>query len=158
MSQTLRYAEFSDDRVYRYRLSRVWGEGQRATFIMLNPSTADEYVDDRTLGRCLAFAREWGLDGLNVVNLYAYRATDPRELWRAADPVGPDNDRYLRAAADDGSVLVAAWSALARLDRVREILSIPGFESLVCIARNKDGSPRHPLYAKGASALVPWPG
>lgn len=63
MSQMRRHAEFSDDRVYRYRLSRVWGEGRRATFIMLNPSTADEYVDDRTLARCLAFARDWKLDG-----------------------------------------------------------------------------------------------
>lgn len=71
-----RHAELSSDRLYRYRLSRIWADGPRATFVMLNPSTADENKDDPTLRRCMGFARQWGLGGLSIVNLYALRATN----------------------------------------------------------------------------------
>ncbi|MGH3977119.1 MAG: DUF1643 domain-containing protein, partial [Pseudonocardiaceae bacterium] len=112
---------------YRYQLTRTWDPGQqRATFIMLNPSTADAADDDPTIRRCTSYARSWGLGGLMVVNLYAYRATDPADLWKVDDPVGPDNDDHLRAvlaaATDVGAPVVAAWGANARLDRVAEVM------------------------------------
>ena len=125
MRETQREAELSEDRLYRYRLTRIWGDGPRATFVMLNPSTADEHVDDPTLRRCMGFARAWGLGGLNVVNLSAFRATIPAELWRAVDPIGPDNDDYLRAAGASGEPLIAAWGNNAKLHRVQEVLSVP---------------------------------
>lgn len=158
MSQIQRHAEFSPDRTYRYRLSRVWGEGPRATFVMLNPSTADEHVEDRTIGRCIAFAKQWGLEGLNVVNLYALRSTDPAGLWRVADPVGPQNDSYLHEAATSGDLIVAAWGAHAKKDRVAEVLAIPGLNKLTCLATTKQGYPRHPLYLSGSLTPMPWPG
>jgi hypothetical protein len=150
-------AVLSNDRTYRYRLTRAWGEGQRATFIMLNPSIADEKMNDRTLGRCIGFAKRWGLGGLNVVNLYALRATNPADLWRAADPVGPENDRYLRDAGATGEPLIAAWGAYAKQDRVRDVLAFPGFNKLTCLATTKRGYPRHPLYLDGALTPISWP-
>lgn len=73
-------AVFSDDRAYRYLLTRDWGEGPRATFVLLNPSTADEFVNDPTISKCIRFAKRWGLGGLNFVNVYALRSTDPKGL------------------------------------------------------------------------------
>jgi hypothetical protein len=77
-----RAALFSRDRRFRYRLGRRWGQGAAVCFVLLNPSTADEVVDDPTIRRCIAFARSLGYGGLEVVNLYAYVATDPAELRR----------------------------------------------------------------------------
>lgn len=149
-------AELSADRLYRYRLSRFWAHGPRVTFVMLNPSTADENTDDPTLRRCLGFARAWGFDGVNVVNLYALRATNPMELWKADDPVGPENDRYLREAGAGGAPLVAAWGAHAKRARVREVLSLPGFERLTCLRTTKRGYPSHPLYLPKTLTPIPW--
>ena len=153
-----RHAELSEDRAYRYRLSRVWADGPRATFVMLNPSTADAHADDPTLRRCIGFARHWGLGGLNVVNVYAFRATSPAALWKVSDPVGPENNRFLEEAAASGEVLVAAWGAHAKQERVQEVLAIPGFERLTCLRTTKHGYPSHPLYLPKELSPAPWPG
>lgn len=150
-------AVLSADATYRYRLVRQWGPGPRATFVMLNPSTADATADDPTIRRCMGFPRSWGLDCIVVVNLYAYRSTDPRALWTAADPVGPDNDRHLRLAAADPGPLVAAWGAHARQDRVDQVLALPGFDRLQALGRTRAGAPRHPLYLRADSTLEVWP-
>lgn len=157
VSDVRREAEMSPDGIYRYRLSRTWDDTPHATFIMLNPSIADAMVDDRTIKRCMSFARGWGLGGINVVNLYALRSTDPNGLWCVADPVGPDNDQHLRDAGSSGALLVAAWGAHAKKDRIAEVLALPGFEKLTCLATTKAGQPRHPLYLDGGLTPVPWP-
>jgi len=123
--------------------------------VLLNPSTADAHCDDPTLRRCRAFARSWGYAEMRLLNLYAYRATDPRELWRTPDPVGPDNDRHLATAGANGLV-VAAWGALARPDRVRQVLALPGFHRLAALGVTKTGSPRHPLYLPADTRPEPW--
>lgn len=105
-------AVFSADRAYRYRLSRIWGSsGTHAVWVMLNPSTADALADDATIRRVMAFTKAWGLGGLTVVNLFALRATDPRELRRHPDPAGPANDQFIAGALDSSVVVVAAWGA-----------------------------------------------
>lgn len=90
-----RSAVISEDGLYRYRLDRRWGYGPRVAWIMLNPSTADSEAEDATSRRVQAFSRRWGFSALTVVNLYAWRATDPTDLWTAQDPVGPENDRHI---------------------------------------------------------------
>ena len=83
-----RHAVFSPCRTYRYALSRVWAADKPyALFIGLNPSTADETLDDPTIRRCIDFAKRWGYGGLVMANLFAYRATDPAVMKRAAEPV-----------------------------------------------------------------------
>jgi hypothetical protein len=87
---------------YRYRLDRRWADGPSIAWIMLNPSTADSNTDDPTIRRIRAFSQAWGFGALTVVNLYAWRATDPRDLWQAPGPVGPENDAYLVEACTRG--------------------------------------------------------
>jgi hypothetical protein len=130
---------------YRYRLDRRWSAGPTATFVLLNPSTADGEVDDPTLRRCMGFAKAWGCGGLVVVNLFALRTPDPKELGRAKDPVGPENDAYLRAAVDEADCVVLGWGASGLGDRAESVLSwLP--RPLMCLGMTRGGAPRHPLY------------
>jgi hypothetical protein len=150
------------DGAYRYSLHRRWGHPSLpvATFVMLNPSTADAVTDDPTIRRCRGFARRWGCGGLTVGNLYALRATNPRDLWTAADPVGPRNDAVLDQlvilAGDLGGPVVAAWGAHARKDRVDAVLA-RWPDAFRCLGVTGAGAPRHPLYVRGDTALQPWP-
>lgn len=65
-------------------------------FIGLNPSTADEEMDDPTIRKCINFAKGWGYGEIIMVNLFAFRSTDPSLLIRDENPVGPDNDSYIQ--------------------------------------------------------------
>lgn len=158
-----REAVISQDGQYRYSLVRRWGVGGfPAQFIMLNPSTADDALDDPTIRRCVGFARSLGASGLVVVNLYAFRATKPVDLWRADDPVGPDADTYLgivaRRAATEGAPLIAAWGASARPDRVEHVRALVAERgaNLTALGVTKDGAPRHPLYLPATAVPTPW--
>ncbi|MEO7716268.1 MAG: DUF1643 domain-containing protein [Capsulimonas sp.] len=145
-------AEFSADRRYRYSLWRMWGAEAPLMFVGLNPSTADENEDDNTIRKCRGFARRLGYGGLIMVNLFAYRATDPREMKRAADPIGAENDEKLIAAAGRAGGIIAAWGAhgehMERCYAVHSLLTSNGFR-LQYLALTKDGQPRHPLYLPG---------
>jgi hypothetical protein len=154
-------AILSDDGLYRYWLSRRWSEGPVVTFVMLNPSTADASTDDPTIRRCIGFSKAHGAGGLDVVNLYALRSTDPKALWTVSDPVGPMNDAHLRLAAmlagDNEWPIIAAWGANAKADRVAQVRRIEGMDRLTALGVTKDGAPRHPLYLRADAQLSPWP-
>lgn len=151
-------AIFSPCGRYRYSLRRTWdlGEGV-ATFIMLNPSTATAEVDDPTIRRCIRFARDWGYAGLEVVNLFAYRATKPLDLLAAPAPVGPENDDRIRAAVERSALTVCAWGAfpLAR-ERALQLAWLFATFPVCCLGTTKDGYPRHPLYVPADTRPVPW--
>jgi hypothetical protein len=156
-------AVLSDCGHYRYLLGREWGDGPTAVFVMLNPSTADGMRDDPTIRRLAGvngFARRWGCGALLVANLYAWRATDPAELWTADDAVGPENDAHLVAAAavaaETDGPLVGAWGANAKPDRIADVLALPGMDRLTALAVTKSGQPRHPLYLKADLSPQPW--
>jgi hypothetical protein len=140
---------------YRYTLERRWEpDGDRVMFLMLNPSTADAHQDDPTIRRCIGYARRWGFSGLCVGNLFAYRATDPRELKRAADPIGPDNDEWLSRLASSSALVVAAWgnggSLMGRSWDVSR--AIKGMHALRV---SRQAEPCHPLYLP--ADLEPFP-
>lgn len=146
---------------YRYLLTRPGdslSEKGTALFLMLNPSTADATIDDPTIRRCRNFAKTWGCNGIAVANLYALRATNPADLWKHADPVGPDNDWRLRAIAKEYTDIVCAWGANAKPERVAAVASIltAAGGRLWCLGTTKDGHPRHPLYVRGDQKLIPW--
>lgn len=141
-------AKISADGKYRYCLSRRWGHGNTVTFMMLNPSTADAEIDDPTIKKCMKYAQTWGFDGIDVINVYAYRATEPDELWQVNDPVGPENNQYIAFYAQKNAPIIAAWGANARPERVREIIKMIPADRLFALKINKDGSPAHPLYQK----------
>lgn len=154
-------AVFSPCRKYRYLLSRTWDESKGyVVFVGLNPSTADETMDDPTIRRCMGFAKAWGMGGIVMVNLFAYRATDPRDMKNAEDPVGPENDKWLKKMGKYTHTVVAAWGThgtfQSRNITVREIfnyLEFWGYIHFTCLGLTKDGHPKHPLYLK--SDLVP---
>lgn len=149
-------ATFSHDRLYRYSLQRRWGDGPPAVFIGLNPSTADEQNDDPTIRRCVRFARDWGCGALVMLNLYAWRATDPKGLLRTADPVGPGNDAAIRAIAGDAQLVVAAWGAWPGPDPDRPAAVSALVGELQALGVTKDGQPRHPLYMRTDCTPQPW--
>lgn len=143
---------------YRYALWRRWDPaGKYAVFIGLNPSTADAEHDDPTIKRCIDFAKRWGYSGLAMVNLFAFRATQPKDMMAAKDPVGPDNDKWLQHASKDAGVVVAAWGAGGgHLGRDQEVARM--FQGhLMALKKLKGGRPGHPLYVSGETQLQRWP-
>jgi hypothetical protein len=152
-----RAARISECGRYRYVLLRRWGEGPAVVFVMLNPSTADAEQDDPTIRRCVGFARAWGYDAVRVLNLYAYRSTNPAGLAKAGVlAVGPRNDDYLLRHARSGAPMVAAWGAhrMAR-DRAATVTRRLGLRWLA-LGTTRDGSPRHPLYVRADAVLREW--
>lgn len=127
---------------------------------MLNPSTADEEVDDPTIRRCIGFSRRDGLSGLRVVNLFALRSTDPAGLADAWDPVGPENDAWIRDVAARSHRIVVAWGAhplaRTRIGAVVPILRGAEGRRLWCLGTTASGAPRHPLYVRGDTTMLPW--
>lgn len=151
-------AHFSDCRVYRYTLWRFWSNEPYANFICLNPSTADENVDDRTVKKCMTLARNWKMGGICITNIFAYRATDPQEMKKAEHPIGVKNDAWLRTIAKDeeAGIVVAAWSGhanhLDRANQVKKLLKDIPFYYL----RKLKGEPWHPLYLPNDTQPIPW--
>lgn len=133
---------------YRYSLWRSWDERKpRVTFIMLNPGTADETYDDLTITRCINFAKKWGFGTLEVVNLFAHRATDFDELMEVNDPVGEKNNEYIMEAVEKADKIVLAWGRQgAYKNRDIEVLQLLTEYDLYAIDLSKRGHPRHPLY------------
>jgi hypothetical protein len=161
--------EESDGGDFRFVLWRRIGPGSRVLlFVMLNPSTADHTEDDPTIRRCIGFARREAFDVVRVVNLFAYRATDPAELrmlieiegWGAPWPlhVWADAEREVRSA----DTVVVAWGATLD-DRVVGPAAQPVIDDLLawrsdllCLGTTKSGHPKHPLYLAASTPLVPW--
>lgn len=155
-------AILSADRTYRYVLTRVLDATNplRACFIMLNPSTADADADDPTIRRCIGFAKNLGVGFLDVINLFAFRATDPRALVSSfGDPVGHENDRYTIAVAANADIIICAWGANGfasnRAIEVVELLHAMGL-GLSCLRLTRDGYPAHPLYLPSHLQPIPF--
>lgn len=146
---------------YRYALTRgdwLAGEGT-VLFVMLNPSTADATIDDRTIGRCIGFAQRWGYARLTVANLYALRATNPADLARADDPVGPENDYWIDRLAQRATEIIVAWGAHPQAERrAAHVLELVEFQrgTASCLGQTKDLHPRHPLYVKRSKRREPF--
>ena len=147
---------------YRYRLIRTWDETKpHAMFIMMNPSTADQEVDDRSVAKCCRFARTWGYGGIYVGNIFAYRATDKKRLRVIADPIGPDNDKHLIEMAKIAKIVIFAYgqpghrSLQDRGPRLATKLIGKGVKPYVLKLSN-DGTPCHPLYLRKTRKPVVW--
>jgi hypothetical protein len=154
-------AEYSDCELYRYTLTRVWDPGgARALFIMLNPSTATEVQNDPTVERCERRARTLGFGAFRVLNIFAWRATDPRDMRAAPDPVGPENDRAIVDSLDWADRVICAWGThgkhLGRGPEVERLLREAGAH-LFHLGLSKEGHPKHPLYIGYTVQPVPWP-
>lgn len=153
---------------YRYNLWRQWSDGTRCLFVMLNPSTADAAEDDPTIRRCVGFAKLFGHGSLEVVNLFAFRATNPRDLvkviskpfHRYVDVIGPDNDLYVDQACARSSRIIAAWGSSAAVDKhlmeygvLQMRKALEPYAPIWCLTTTGDGSPGHPLYLPSNAPL-----
>lgn len=174
-------AVFSADRRYRYALTRRWDDDLPLTaFVMLNPSTADAFVLDPTVRRCVGFARDWGSGGLLVLNAFALRSTDPRALYVAhgavTAPVGTENDAVIDAMLEacQPAQVVAAWGAhAAKINALGQARPRPGSrrlwlsrhealldrlgDRLLALHVNRDGTPKHPLYVSADTRPMRYP-
>ena len=141
-------AKFSNDRKYRYTLSRTWDDTKgKVMFIGLNPSTADEIENDPTIRRCIDFAKSWGYGGLEMTNLFAFRATEPKDMKNSDEPVGIENNEWLLKLSKECDIVVGAWGNDGNFkNRGKEVIKM--FDDLYYIAKNKTGCPSHPLYLK----------
>jgi len=156
-------AVFSPDDVYRYLLWRQWqdltAKPGTVVWAMLNPSTADETVLDPTLRRCKGFTQRFGYARFEVVNLFAYRSTDPGALPIVRDPVGPANDEIIAKAFADAELVVVGWGSFQMVERralrIAELAAAAG-KQLHCLGVTKQGHPRHPLYLAGNTELRSW--
>lgn len=143
---------------FRPRLWRIWDKSKKTlTWIMLNPSKADGSVDDPTVLKCVGFAMMWGYGSIEIVNLYDYRATDPKDLEAAGWPSSENSLRDMWGGFIFGQDVIAAWGAKAQQSRVDEFVATwPGIFPVMCLGENKDGSPKHPLYVPYETKRELW--
>lgn len=150
-------AVFSKCMKYRYELwvdADPFGNGN-VMFIGLNPSTADESKPDPTLRRCRDFAIRWGFRKMCMTNLFGYRATKPRDMKAQQDPVGVLNDETLRRVARTSRCVVAAWGVHgAYMGRGEWVAAV--IPTAMCLGKTNDGFPKHPLYLRKDSKLIPF--
>lgn len=157
----MRAGEFADGS-YRYTLWRIWDPSRaRLVIVMLNPSKANAVILDPTVRRCISFAKANGFGGIMVLNLYAWRATDPKELPRTVISIGIDNDEEIRKHVI-GRVVLVAWGAPKTKAAERRGVRVAGIihkraKRVVCLGTTKAGHPRHPLYVRGSQELIAWP-
>jgi hypothetical protein len=159
-------AIYSPCRRFRYVLTRNIGAGDRVLVgVGANPSTATAFVNDPTIKRGIGFASRWGCGIYVMLNAYGYRATDPDDMWRAADEgldvVGEHNDAAIEFVLEQlrgEDIALAAWGKIARADRVQRLADLVFMADgyFMCLGTNKDGSPKHPLYLKSETKLERW--
>jgi len=151
-------AMISSDGIYRYSLERIWGDpliyGDFCQWIMLNPSIADDKIDDPTIRRCVSFAKSWGCDRIRVLNLFAFRSASPKEMKSSTDPIGPKNNYLLETFCQTNmsKMTVLAWGNHGDwMGRDKEVSRM--FPNAWCLGKTKQNQPRHPLYVK--KSVVP---
>ncbi len=149
-------ATLSDNRKYRYTLWRTWEyEKSYVVFIGLNPSTADETEDDPTIRRCIGYVKSWGYGSLCMVNLFAFRATNPINMQIQSEPVGPENDTFIFDVCKKAMLVIAAWGTSGTfLQRDKEVIKL--IPNLHYLKLTKLGFPAHPLYLKKNLKPVKW--
>ena len=149
-------AILSKNRLYRYALWREWDSSKGVcVFICLNPSSADETEDDPTLRRCVNFAKSWGFGKCVILNLFAYRATDPDELKKQDKPVGYKNNYHIKAQSSLADLVVVAWGNHGSfLERDKKVLKLFKDIPIKCFQVTAKGQPAHPLYQSKTVQLI----
>jgi len=166
-------AVISDCGKYRYRLDRecqhvndraaIECKGKVVAFFGVNPSTADAMTDDATIRKMRGFSERWGAHRFIVGNLFAYRATDVRELSRQDDPFGPAWREHLMSIIADASMLVPCWGNRSKMpsdlrgvpDQFLSTLLRSG-KPVYHLGLTASGDPRHPLMLGYDTSLSLW--
>lgn len=143
-------ATFSEDEVHRYHIWRVWDHSKPLLGgCFLNPSKADHMRSDPTITRWIRRAKDMGFGGILNCNAFALRSTDPKALYSAVDPVGPENDKAILRMAKEVKMIVVGWGNHGALRgrgcEIIELLRLNGYP-IHCLGVTKGGHPKHPLY------------
>ena len=148
-------ADFSSNRKHRFALWRAWDESKpEVMFIGLNPSTANEEKNDPTIRKVIKFAVNWGYGSVTMLNLFTYVTTYPEELKTCKNPL-LQADVTLISYARDADKIIFAWGNFKEAqERAKQVIAM--FPNAYCLVKNKDGSPRHPLYVPGNTEPVPF--
>lgn len=128
--------------------------------IGLNPSTADETVDDPTIRRCLGYMHSWGYTALVMLNLHSFRATEPADLKACGQdeietPEWQANGDWMDWAVIHADLVLCAWGndgawngqggqTAGQLDDIQ--FDRRTDDKLRCLRITKAGHPIHPLY------------
>jgi hypothetical protein len=151
-----RDATFSHDRKYRYVLSRRWNtrSNRFVMYIGLNPSTANEEKPDNTITKLIKVSKYNGFDGMFMLNIFAIVSSKPSVLKTDSDPLG-DNNGWLEEIAPKCDKIVFCWGNFKEAqERAQEVIKM--FDKAYCLFQNKNGSPKHPLYCKDETKLIPF--
>lgn len=147
-------AQFSEDGKYRFSLWRIWDDTKPLVmFIGLNPSTANQTEDDPTIRRVKRFAKDWGYGGVFMMNCFAFVSTDPKLLEHGL--YDQRNNSYLEATAFKCKEVIFAWGnfdIVRTSGRFKELVQM--FPDAKVLQKNKNGSPKHPLYIKADTIPV----
>lgn len=161
MNKSGNKCNFSSCKTWRYTLRHTWAQSSNepelaCVWIGLNPSTANERQLDSTLRRVRDFSKEWGFNTFYMLNLFAFSATKPRDLRKAAHPIGRNNNHWLRKITKKGKMVICAWGnhGLFRR-RQHEVLEFLNGTELYHLGMTIKGAPRHPLYVKKGSIPKP---
>lgn len=160
------------DNIHRYSLWRTWDYNKpRIMFIGLNPSRATAVKNDPTIGRVIRFADAWGYGSLYFANLYSFRTPyvteltcdlrpDIEEQWEPLIPnlhqaIGAECNAHLQKMISKSETVVPCWGSWPfiqkRADQVLTMIKYP-----MAFGLNQDGSPKHPLYLKSDTQLIPY--
>lgn len=162
----VRSAWFSDDKRYRMALTRIWKPGAPGAVVSgLNPSTADAFQDDPTIRSVSTQLDIMGYGALLMLNAFAFKATDPKDMLKEPDPVGRENDeaweRLLGDPREPRPLFIAAWgyhgAHMGRDLRIMDMLENWGIEPM-CFGITMTGQPRHPLYLPHGTELKRYTG
>lgn len=125
-SKILAEASFNSSKEYRYSLKRSWDENKpKVLYILLNPSKADHLISDLTFQFCMNYAVEHGFGQMEIVNLFAIRVTDSKELTKKKDPIGNENNKHILRAVKDADLIIAGWGSKGKyLNRDKKVLNL----------------------------------
>lgn len=165
---THKSAELSEDGLYRFRLSRWWGDGKRVVWCLTNPSNADALLDDPSVRKMMGFARAWGYDGIDVVNRHPLRSSDPKVLLSPTVVSVPENAKHIAAAVADTDLVICAWGCEEVWKQLREkrgwyasevirlIRSAATLAQIMCLGKSKNGTPYHPARLAYSTERQPF--
>ncbi len=149
MTHVQKGAEFNQDRTHRYSLWRIWDEQlPMIAFVGLNPSNANENEDDPTIRRVIGFAQNWGYGGVYMLNLFTVISSAP-SILKDANNWGDWKDCLSHILKHENKIeeYVFAWGN-AKESQERGLKLSKVILDAICLEKNKNGSPKHPLYCK----------
>lgn len=130
---------------YRYYYRNIWDKDLPVVmFICLRPQNKEgkrEYVIDSLIQYC----QQIDYGGFYLCNLFAYITEKDHELTVVKDPVGKDNDMWIKKIAKRADMVIFAWGVNGKIQkRSKEVENM--FSTSWALDIAPEGYPRYPLF------------